>query len=118
MKLSGLEVPPQRPFVGEKAFTVESGIVTGWYRNAYKNYPTTVFPVRPEFVGHAIPEIVMGKKSGLDNIMVWAQRLGLDVKEDKKMEILTQIKRKSHDLKRVLTEKEFAGIVKKVQAKK
>jgi isopropylmalate/homocitrate/citramalate synthase len=118
MDLSGLEVPPHRPFVGEKAFTVESGIVTGWYRNAFKEHPTTVFPVRPQFVGHAMPEIVMGKKSGVDNIMVWAEKLGLAVQEDKKLDILALIKRTSHDLKRVITEKEFTEIVRKVQAGK
>ena len=115
MELSGLEVPPQRPFVGEKAFTVESGIVTGWYRNAYEMHPTTVFPVRPEFVGHAAPEIIMGKKSGVDNIMVWAERLGLDIAEEKRLEILSRIKRRSHDLKRVLTEREFEEIVAQVK---
>jgi isopropylmalate/homocitrate/citramalate synthase len=115
MGLSGIEVPPHRPFVGEKAYTIESGIVTGWYRNAYGDHPTTVFPVRPEFVGHAAPDIIMGKKSGVDNIMVWSERLGLDIAEDKKMEILNRIKRRSHDLKRVLTEKEFSEIVAEVK---
>ncbi|MDP1992615.1 MAG: hypothetical protein Q8K00_16525, partial [Syntrophales bacterium] len=118
MKISGLEVPPQRPFVGDKAFTVESGIVTGWYRNAYKDNPTTVFPVRPEFVGHTTPEIIMGKKSGLDNIAVWAEKLHLKIDDDKKMEILKRIKRQSHDLRRTLTEKEFKQIVKEVKAGK
>jgi isopropylmalate/homocitrate/citramalate synthase len=118
MKISGLEVPPQRPFVGEKAYTVESGIVTGWYRNAYKDNPTTVFPLLPEFVGHARPEIIMGKKSGVDNIAVWAEKLGLKIAEDKKMEILKRIKRRSHDLRRVLTEKEFRQIVREVKAGK
>jgi len=115
MEISGLEVPLNRPFVGKNAYTVESGIVTGWYRNAYSDHPTTVFPVRPEFVGHAAPDIIMGKKSGVDNIMVWSERLGLDIAEDKKIEILNRIKRRSHDLKRVLTEKEFAEIVAEVK---
>jgi isopropylmalate/homocitrate/citramalate synthase len=115
MEISGLEVPLNRPFVGKNAYTVESGIVTGWYRNAYGDHPTTVFPVRPEFVGHAAPDIIMGKKSGVDNIMVWSERLGLDIAEDKKMEILNRIKRRSHDLKRVLTEKEFSEIVAEVK---
>ena len=114
MELSCLEVPPQRPFVGEKAYTVESGIVTGWYRNAYKEHPTTVFPVRPEFVGHAAPEIIMGKKSGVDNISIWAENLGIEMSEEKKMEVLTQVKRFSHDSKRDLTEQEFKEIVKQV----
>jgi len=118
MKISGLEVPPQRPFVGDKAYTVESGIVTGWYRNAYEKNPTTVFPLLPEFVGHPRPEIIMGKKSGLDNVAVWADRLRLKIDDDKKMEILQRIKRRSHDLGRVLTEKEFKEIVKQVKAGK
>ena len=118
MELSGLEVPPQRPFVGEKAYTVESGIVTGWYRNAYKEHPTTVFPVRPEFVGHTAPEIIMGKKSGVDNIMVWAEKLGLEIAEEQRMPVLNQVKLKSHDLKRTLTEEEFKEIVKRVKAGK
>ncbi|MEK7243282.1 MAG: pyruvate carboxyltransferase, partial [Thermodesulfobacteriota bacterium] len=116
MELSGLEVPPPRPFVGEKAYTVESGIVTGWYRNAYKEHPTTVFPVRPEFVGHAAPEIIMGKKSGVDNIMVWAEKLGLEIAEEKRMDVLNRIKRRSNDFKRVLTEREFSEIVAQVKA--
>jgi isopropylmalate/homocitrate/citramalate synthase len=118
MELSGLEVPPHRPFVGEKAFTIESGIVTGWYRNAYIENPTTVFPVRPEFVGHAVPAIVMGKKSGVDNIAVWTEKLGIKIEEDKKMDILSLIKKRSHDLKRNLTEKEFKEVIDQVQTGK
>ena len=118
MDISGLEVPPQRPFVGDKAYTIESGIVAGWYRNAYKENPTTVFPVRPEFVGHAAPEIIMGKKSGVDNIAVWAEKLGLEIAEEKRMEVLNRIKRRSHDLKRVLTEQEFKEIAEQVKAGK
>jgi len=116
MDLSGLKTPPQRPFVGEKAYTVESGIVTGWYRNAYRDNPTTVFPVRPEFVGHAAPEIIMGKKSGVDNLLVWAERLGLEIGEELRLTVVGEVKRLSHDLKRVLTEQEFKEIVARVKA--
>jgi isopropylmalate/homocitrate/citramalate synthase len=115
MGLSGIEVPPHRPFVGDKAYTIESGIVTGWYRNAYKENPTIVYPVRPEFVGHTVPEIVMGKKSGVDNLLVWAEKLGLDIPEEKRLEIVGRVKRYSHDSKRVLTEAEFVEIVEQVK---
>lgn len=118
MKLSGLEVPPQRPFVGEKAYTIESGIVAGWYRNAYEQNPTTVFPLLPEFVGHKRPEVIMGKKSGLDNILIWAEKLRLKIPEEKKLDILRQVKKRSHDLRRALTDKEFREIVKAVKAAK
>ena len=118
MDLAGLEVPSNRPFVGDKAYSIESGIVTNWYKNAFAENPTTVFPVRPQFVGHAMPKIVMGKKSGVDNIAIWAQKLGLDIGDDKVMEILAQVKRSSHDWKRSLTEKEFKVIVEQAKAGK
>jgi isopropylmalate/homocitrate/citramalate synthase len=117
-ELSGIEVPANRPFIGGKAYTIESGIVTSWYKNAFEKDPTIVFPVHPQFVGHAMPEIVMGKKSGVDNIAIWAQKAGIELTEDEKMAVLNQVKLKSHDLKRTLTEDEFRKIAKKVKAKK
>ena len=118
MGLTGLEVPTNRPFIGTKAYSIESGIVTSWFKNAFEKDPTIVFPVNPKFVGHEMPEIVMGKKSGVDNITIWAQKLGIEIPEEEKMNILNEVKLKSHDLKRVLTEKEFGQIAKEVLGKK
>lgn len=53
----------------------------------------------------AIREIVMGKKSGLNNIEIWAKRLGIELSNEEAMEALMVVKRKSYDLKRVLSEK-------------
>jgi len=117
-ELSGIDVPDNRPFIGGKAYTIESGIVTSWYKNAFEKDPTIVFPVHPKFVGHEMPEIVMGKKSGVDNITLWAEKVGIELSEDEKMAVLNQVKLKSHDLKRVLTESEFKKIVKKIKAGK
>jgi isopropylmalate/homocitrate/citramalate synthase len=110
-EVSGTEIPESRPFIGDGAYTIESGIVTGWYRHAFEKDPTTVFPVRPEFVGHEKPKIVMGKKSGLDSIAVWSQKLGIELTEEEALAAVTKVKLKSHDLKRVLTEDEFRAIV-------
>ncbi|MEE9418778.1 MAG: hypothetical protein V3W43_04830 [Desulfatiglandaceae bacterium] len=115
-ELSGTQVPSCRPFVGDGAYTIESGIVTGWFRNAYEEHPTTLYPVHPHFVGRERPEIVMGKKSGLDNVWVWAERLGIELNEDQALEILQEVKLRSHDLKRVLDEDEFREIAEKVKA--
>jgi len=117
-ELSGIEVPENRPFVGSKAYTIESGIVTSWYRNVFEKDPTIVFPVHPRFVGHTMPEVILGKKSGVDNVALWAEKAGVDLSEDEKMAVLNQVKLKSHDLKRVLTEKEFRRIVKDVRPRK
>jgi isopropylmalate/homocitrate/citramalate synthase len=118
MELAGTEVPPNRPFVGSKAYTIESGIVTSWFKNAFEKDPTIVFPVHPKFVGHSMPEIILGKKSGVDNITLWSQKLGIELSEEEKMTVLNQVKLRSHDLKRTLTEDEFRKIAKRVKAKK
>jgi isopropylmalate/homocitrate/citramalate synthase len=103
-QLSGTQIPSCRPFIGEGAYTIESGIVTGWFKNVFESNPTTVFPVHPDFVGHAAPQILMGKKSGLDNIDIWCRRLGMTLDEERSLEVLKAVKLKSHDLKRVLTD--------------
>lgn len=111
-ELSGARVPDSRPFIGDGAYTIESGIVTGWFKNAYDENPTTVFPVHPDFVGHEAPQIAMGKNSGLDNILIWSKKLGVELTEEDALTVLQEVKLKSHDLKRVLTEAEFMEIVK------
>jgi len=116
--LSGTAVPANRPFIGEGAYTIESGIVTGWYRQAFEKNPTTVFPVHPKFVGHEEPKIVMGKKSGADNIEIWKKKLGINLSDEEGMAVLQEVKLKSHDMKRTLTEAEFKSVVAKVTAKK
>jgi len=115
-ELSGTEVPLNRPFIGDGAYTIESGIVTGWFKNAFESNPTTVFPVHPNFVGHEAPRIVMGKKSGVDNIEIWAKKLGIKLSEGDALAIVQKIKLASHDLKRNLTEDEFKEIAKEVMA--
>jgi isopropylmalate/homocitrate/citramalate synthase len=116
--LSGTQIPSNRPFIGEEAYTIESGIVTGWFKNAFEKNPTTVFPVHPNFVGHDAPKIYMGKKSGADNIEIWSRKLGIELSEEEALAVLQEVKLRSHDLKRTLTEEEFIGIVKGVKTRK
>jgi len=115
-EISGTEIPASRPFIGDGAYTIESGIVTGWYRNVFEKDPTTVFPVRPEFVGHAMPRIVMGKKSGLDSVAVWSEKLNIDLTEEEAQAVIAEVKLRSHDLKRTLTEDEFREVAEKVKS--
>jgi len=110
-ELAGVKVAGNRPFIGDDAYTIESGIVTGWFKNVFENNPTIIFPVHPDLVGHEKPKILMGKKSGLDNIEIWSEKLGVNLTEDEAMEVLKVVKQKSHDLKRVLSEEEFKQIV-------
>jgi len=116
-ELSGTEIPANRPFIGDMAYDIESGILTSWYRNTFEQYPTEIFPVHPNFVGHRLPQILMGKKSGVDNIALWSEKLGIRLDENKTQEVLNQVKLQSHDLKRTLNEAEFKKIIEKVKAK-
>jgi isopropylmalate/homocitrate/citramalate synthase len=116
--LSGAHVPANRPFIGEGAYTIESGIVTGWYRQAFEKNPTTVFPVHPNFVGHEAPKILMGKKSGADNIEIWSKKLGIKLSDEEALAVLQEVKLISHDLKRTLTEAEFKEVVERVKSGK
>jgi isopropylmalate/homocitrate/citramalate synthase len=117
-QLSGVQVPSSRPFIGDGAYSIESGIVTGWFRNAYEGDPTTLYPVRPQFVGRDHPKILMGKKSGIDNIWVWAEKLNISFSQDEALALVQAVKLKSHDQKRVLTEDEFLELAETIKQRK
>jgi len=59
----------------------------------------------------------MGKKSGLDNVSLWADKLGIKLDEEEVREVLKRVKAKSVALKRVLTEDEFREIAQGVKEK-
>jgi isopropylmalate/homocitrate/citramalate synthase len=52
----------------------------------------------------------------VDNIAIWAKKLGLQLNDQQTLAVLNQVKLKSHDLKRVLTEKEFKEILNRMEA--
>jgi len=117
-ELSDTDIPANRPFIGDMAYDIESGIVASWYKNSFAQHPTEVFPVHPNFVGHRAPQILMGKKSGLDNVALWSGKLGVKLDRNEATEVLKQVKSKAIDLKRVLTEDEFREIVQGVKAQR
>jgi len=107
-------VPANRPFVGDEVNDIESGIPAGFYKNVFETDPTILVPVLPKFVGHENPKILMGKKSGPDSVSMWAQRMNIELSEEEIMDVLMEVKLKSYDLKRVLTEDEFKQIAQNV----
>ncbi len=101
---------PNRPFVGEETYDVESGMVVSWHRNSRSLYPTETVPMDPALVGHRGPRYVLGKKSGIDSVAIWAEKLDIDLDKDQGAEVLRRVKQFSHDAKRQLTEDEFKDI--------
>jgi len=114
-ELSNTSMPVNRPFIGDMAYDIESGIVTNWYRNAFHQYPTEVFPVHPDFVGHSPPQILMGKYSGVDKVALWSEELGISLQNQEAQVVLNEVKRRAYALKRVLNKDEFREIVEDVR---
>jgi isopropylmalate/homocitrate/citramalate synthase len=62
-------------------------------------------------VGQSGPEIVLGKGSGLDSVLIWLDRLGLGpASEEQMQEILREVKATSLRSKGLLDEDDFARI--------
>jgi isopropylmalate/homocitrate/citramalate synthase len=112
--ISGVRQPSNRPVTGSRLFNVESGIIATWVKNVGQPYLTEAFPYRPEVVGQVGPEIVLGKGSGLDNIVVWLDRLGLKATDEEVQAILVEVKAKSLEKKGLITPDEFRAIADRV----
>ncbi len=111
LELTKRPISPNRPFIGEDAFDFESGIVAGWYQNAWKEHPTEIYPILPAFVGHRDPKMAIGKKSGLPSVIMEAAKLGVSLSEKEARAVTQEVKGKALELGRVLSEDEFATIV-------
>ena len=111
-ELSGVKVPPQKPVVGSGIFTIESGIVAGWWRRLEKKrMRLEMLPFVPGLVGHDRVRVVLGKKSGKDSVLYTAEHGGMMVREEDLDEALTRVKEESIRLKRELTDDEALKVV-------
>ncbi len=110
-ELAGVPVPPNRGIVGDRLFHVESGIIATWVKNVGSEHLTEAFPFRPEMVGQSPPQIVLGKGSGLDSVMIWLDKLDFPpANEEQTMAILQEVKATSLRKKGLLTEEDFSKI--------
>jgi len=57
----------------------------------------------------------MGKKSGVDNVALWSEELGVQLHDDEVKVVLNEVKLRAHALKRVLNRDEFREIVEGVR---
>lgn len=108
---AGVPVPPNRGIVGDRLFHVESGIIATWVKNVGSEHLTEAFPFRPEMVGQEPPEVVLGKGSGLDSVLIWLDRMGFGpASEEQAMAILQEVKALSLQRKGLLAEEDFGRI--------
>jgi isopropylmalate/homocitrate/citramalate synthase len=99
--LSGYELEPYKPLVGENLFRRESGAVASQFHD-----PPAIEPYSSTVVGTG-RSIVLGKKSGIDSIRIKVEELGLDLDDDAQRELLARVKELGTTKRGVLTDEEF-----------
>lgn len=107
-EISGYELEPYKPMVGNNLFVRESGAVAHQF-----HIPRAIEPYSSEMVG-AKRGIVLGKKSGLASIDIKADELGLDIPDDKRAQILRRVKEAGVQKGGLLNDDEFRSIVREV----
>src|SRR3989449_2863841 len=107
-RASGYSLEPWKPAVGQNLFMRESGAVASQF-----HIPEAIEPFSADLVG-ARRQIVLGKKSRLDSIVLKAKELGLEVPESRRSAVLTAVKNKSIGEHRLLTDSEFCSIVQQI----
>ncbi len=100
-ELSGYELEPWKPLVGENLFRRESGAVASQFHD-----PPSIEPYSSELVG-AKRSIVLGKKSGIDSIRIKCEELGLELSAEVQRELLEAVKRLGAEKRGLVTDDEF-----------
>jgi len=97
-----------KPVVGKFIFTRESGGVAAQFHQ-----PSAIEPYSAEIVC-ATRHVALGKKSGLANIKIKLNELGLDAPAEKHGALLEKVKSLGTVEKRLVTDDEFRAMVKSV----
>jgi isopropylmalate/homocitrate/citramalate synthase len=100
-ELSGYTLEPWKPVTGETLFRRESGAVASQFHD-----PPSIEPYSSDLVA-AERGIVLGKKSGLDSIRIKAEELGLEVPEERRAELLAQVKALGARKRGLVSDEEF-----------
>jgi isopropylmalate/homocitrate/citramalate synthase len=99
--LSGYELEPYKPLVGDNLFRRESGAVASQFHD-----PQAIEPYSSDVVS-AKRAIVLGKKSGIDSIRIKAEELGLDLDDDAQRRLLAKVKELGTTKRDTVTDDEF-----------
>jgi isopropylmalate/homocitrate/citramalate synthase len=100
-QLSGYELEPYKPLVGENLFRRESGAVASQFHD-----PPAIEPYSADVVA-AERRVVLGKKSGIDSIRIKAEELGLDLSEEAQRVLLARVKELGTSKRGIVTDHEF-----------
>jgi isopropylmalate/homocitrate/citramalate synthase len=107
-RYGGYTVDSWKPVVGKFIFTRESGGVAAQF-----HMPSAIEPYSAEIVA-ASRHVALGKKSGLANIKIKLNELGLEAPPEKHGAILEKVKTLGTTEKRLVTDDEFRAMVAQV----
>jgi isopropylmalate/homocitrate/citramalate synthase len=102
--LSGYELEPYKPLVGDNLFRRESGAVASQFHD-----PPAIEPYSADVVA-AQRGIVLGKKSGIDSIRIKADELGLELDDDAQRRLLAKVKELGTKKRDVVSDDEFRDL--------
>jgi len=114
-ELSGFQVPPNRPIVGDWLYNIESGIVSMFHRRCKSVEPLEYIPFAPELAGRPGVSIALGKGSGVANVEEHLERRGISLPQEQIDAIVARVKQTSIEKKALLSEAEFEQIVQTVR---
>jgi len=110
-RLTGFRVAPNKPIVGDRVFTRESGIsVAGWMK-----YHLGSEAFLPELVGNK-HDVLVGKKSGRHSLEWKLNKLGVKAGQDEIQALLEIVKEKSLRKKGPLTDEELMECLQEVRS--
>ena len=107
-RLSGYELEPWKPLVGETLFRRESGAVASQFHD-----PPSIEPYSSELVA-AERAVVLGKKSGIDSIRIKAAELGLELSDDEERALLAAVKARGAEKRGLVTDEELAELAREL----
>lgn len=112
-QMSRVPIHPIRPIVGDKIFQWETGLPSSLWENAKDIDPLIMLPYHWSLTGHREPVLLLGKKSGKDNLRVWLEKAGCktELTKEAQAQLLQAVKNKSYAEKRDLTMEEFCAIL-------
>ena len=109
-RLSRFDIAANKPILGERNFTRESGIGV----DLVVKEPLAMFGTHPALTGRR-GEVVLGKKSGKASIAYHLEQLGITGIDDQMVaEMLRRVKEKGINKQGLLTPEEFRDIVDRV----
>jgi isopropylmalate/homocitrate/citramalate synthase len=108
-RLSGLPIAVNKPILGARNFTRESGIGV----DLVVKKPLAMFGTHPSLTGRS-GDVVLGKKSGKASITYTLEQMGLTADDEAVAEMLKQVKDKSIAKRGLVTAEEFSEIADKV----